>query len=228
MTGTPSSRACDACRKLKKKFNPDWPTLRQMQAPWNRLCIGSGQQRYKFVVQKRIEQLAANSPAEAAQAAAMGMPLAKRQAQFLIVEGMLLSIALFLNSMLFYFAECHEKECEIATTKKILIDQVLGVLETIIYLRPLRSEGFLLALALAWSAAKDSSTERRLEDTIAVSTQPHTAQALIVRAQWTRSQFASLRERYSGSGQGRIKNQVSATTLGFSGGEPASGRCVIL
>ncbi|KAJ6127158.1 hypothetical protein N7523_002770 [Penicillium sp. IBT 18751x] len=53
MPGVPTGRACDACRKQKKKCDEQQPTCSRC-ARLNVKCIGSGKQRFKFQEEKRF------------------------------------------------------------------------------------------------------------------------------------------------------------------------------
>ncbi|KAJ5316828.1 hypothetical protein N7508_001336 [Penicillium antarcticum] len=60
MPGVPTGRACDACRKQKKKCDEKQPACGRcvrLKVP----CIGSGQQRYKFKQEHRFSPPAQNS-----------------------------------------------------------------------------------------------------------------------------------------------------------------------
>ncbi|KAJ5292961.1 uncharacterized protein N7443_008914 [Penicillium atrosanguineum] len=53
MPGVPTGRACDACRKQKKKCDEQQPTCSRC-ARLKVKCIGSGKQRFKFQEEKRF------------------------------------------------------------------------------------------------------------------------------------------------------------------------------
>ncbi|KAF1808733.1 hypothetical protein P152DRAFT_443078 [Eremomyces bilateralis CBS 781.70] len=61
MPGVPSSRACDACRKQRKKCDQQRPACSRC-ARLQVACVGAGKQRFKFAENRTIDRLESHTP----------------------------------------------------------------------------------------------------------------------------------------------------------------------
>jgi hypothetical protein len=180
-------------------------------------------------VRKRLAELNMPPPSKATnKTVVVGRWPTKHEAQLIVVQGMLLTIALFFNKMLRCFALYTEEQKDLASTQRLLIQYVLTLSESMLPLRPLWSEGFIMTSVIAWTAAKDLSEQQMIEKIMALYTRPHLLPRAIEHAQWMRTRFDFLAEHHLTSSKAYADNHVGDIDIGLPDMEPVAGECVMM
>lgn len=154
--------------------------------------------------------------------------LARKRAQTMIIEGLLLAISIFFNSMLQAFACSAPAEADLELIRTKLVRDALTLSQSMVHLRPLWSDGFTMTLGITWVAARDPRVQREVEDAIALYVRPHLVSTLIIRAGWMRERLEILREGFLKSRCDYEQAIVASDALGLPDGKPVVGECVIL
>ena len=116
-----------------------------------------------LVVCRRMSRVAAESDVEIHLARSQGNTIEKTFALWQHAYGLVLTIALFLNSTLRALDEPEDHRWPLAEEATILVEAIIKLACDMLHLRPLFSTGILNPLFLAWAVETDVSRFARVE-----------------------------------------------------------------